>query len=149
MLEAKLEQDIKAAMLTGDSSKVSTLRGVKAALLNLKVATNKRDSGLNDDEVISVFAKESKQRQESADLYKQGGNQEKANAELQEKVIIDEYLPAQLSDDELSEIIDKVIAQNPSDSASAMGQIIGKVKSEVGVTADGSKIAQMVKGKLL
>jgi uncharacterized protein YqeY len=149
MLEAKLEQDIKAAMLAGDSSKVSTLRGVKAALLNLKVATNKRDIGLSDNEVISILAKESKQRLESADLYKQGGNEEKANDELQEKAIIDDYLPAQLSYEELEKVIDKIIEENPTIGMSGMGQIIGKVKSEVGANADGSKIAQLVKEKLI
>ena len=61
-LEEKLEQDIKAALLSGDKVKATTLRGLKSALLNVKVATGKRESGLSDDEVIAVFGKEAKKR---------------------------------------------------------------------------------------
>ena len=74
MLEQKLEQDIKSALLAGDSQRVSTLRQVKSVILNVKVASGKRASGLGDDEVLPILAKEAKKRQESADLYKQGGN---------------------------------------------------------------------------
>src|ERR1700752_3547961 len=101
MLEQRLEQDIKTALLAGDKSRALTLRGLKAALLNVKVATGKRESGLTDAEVLPILSKEAKKRQESADLYQQGGNQEKAEAELTEKAIIEEYLPAQLSEAEL------------------------------------------------
>src|SRR4051812_36642284 len=111
MLEARLEQDIKTALLSGDSVKATTLRGLKAVLLNVKVAEGKRDSGLTDDEVIAVFAKQVKQRQESADLYKQGGNNEKAEAELTEKAIIESYLPEQLSEEEIAKLIDEIIAK--------------------------------------
>ena len=82
MLEQKLEQDIKAALLAGDSTKTTTLRGLKANLLNEKVAKGKRESGLTDDEVYPIFSKQARQRQESADMYKQGGNDAKAQAEL-------------------------------------------------------------------
>ncbi|HYH36131.1 MAG TPA: GatB/YqeY domain-containing protein, partial [Candidatus Saccharimonadales bacterium] len=98
-LEQRLEQDIKDALLSGDKTRATTLRGLKAVLLNVKVAAGKRDSGLTDDEVLPVLSKESKKRQESADLYKQGGDQARAEAELAEKTIIDNYLPAQLSEE--------------------------------------------------
>ncbi|HEX4773957.1 MAG TPA: GatB/YqeY domain-containing protein [Candidatus Saccharimonadales bacterium] len=147
-MEQKLEQDIKAALLAGDSQKVSVLRGLKATLLNLKVATGKRDSGLADDEVLAVFAKESKKRQESADLYKQGGSKDHAAAELAEKAIIDAYLPDQLSEDELKQLVDEVITQSGASGPQAMGQVIGQVKAKAGVTADGGAIARLVKEKL-
>src|SRR5437870_5728591 len=101
MLENKLEQDIKDALLAGNSQKVTTLRTLKSALLNVKVAEGKRESGLSDDEVIAIFSKEAKKRQESADLYQQGGDATRAAAELTEKAIIEEYLPAQLSEAEV------------------------------------------------
>lgn len=148
MLEQQLEQDIKAALLAGDSQKVSVLRGLKATLLNIKVATGKRDSGLSDEEVLSAFAKESKKRQESADLYKQGGDEDRTKAELAEKAIIDAYLPAQLSQDELNQVIDEVIKQTGASGPQAMGQVIGQVKAKVGATADGALIARLVKEKL-
>lgn len=148
MLEQQLEQDIKSALLAGDSVKVTTLRGLKAALLNVKVAEGKRDSGLTDDEVIAVFAKEAKKRQESADLYKQGGNQEKASAELGEKAVIEAYLPAQLSEDEINKLIDEAIAATGASGPQGMGQVIGQVKAKAGAAADGALIARLAKEKL-
>jgi uncharacterized protein YqeY len=149
MLEERLEQDIKAALLAGDSTKVSVLRGLKATLLNIKVATGKRDSGLSDDEVLAAFAKESKKRQESADLYKQGGDNTRYDAEIAEKAIIDEYLPAKMTDDELKSLIDEVITQTGASGPQAMGQVIGQVKAKAGPTADGGTIARLVKEKLV
>ena len=148
MLEQKLEQDIKTALLAGDSVKATTLRGLKASLLNVKVAEGKRDSGLTDEEVYKVFAKEDKQRQESAEMYKQGNNQAKADAELAEKAIIEAYLPTQLSEAEISSLIDEVIAAAGASGPQAMGQIIGQVKAKTGATADGSVIARLTKEKL-
>lgn len=149
MLEQQLEQDIKAALLAGDSTKATTLRGLKASLLNVKVAQGKRDSGLSDEEVLKVFAKEAKQRQESADMYVQGGSQDKADAELVEKAIIEAYLPAQLSEDEIGKLIDAAIAASGASGPQAMGQVIGQVKAQAGASADGAVIARLVKEKLV
>jgi uncharacterized protein YqeY len=148
MLEQRLEQDIKAALLAGDGVKATTLRGLKAKLLNVKVATGKRDSGLADDEVLPVLAKEAKQRQESADLYVQGGNQEKADAELTEKALIETYLPAQLGEDEIAKLIDEAIAATSAAGPQDMGRVIGAVKAKTGASADGSVIARLAKEKL-
>jgi uncharacterized protein YqeY len=148
MLEDRLEQDIKTALLAGNSVKATTLRGLKAALLNVKVAEGKRDSGLSDAEVISVFAKQAKQRQESADLYKQGGNDEKAEAELTEKALIETYLPEQLSEEEIGKMIDEAIEQTGAAGPQDMGRVIGAVKARTGASADGSVIARLAKEKL-
>src|SRR5665213_1628834 len=148
MLEQKIEQDIKAALLARDSQTVSTLRGLKSALLNLKVATGKRETGLSDDEVIGVLGKQSKQRQESADLYVQGGDQARADAELAEKKIIDTYLPAQLSDEELIPIVEKAIADTGAAGPADMGKVIGAVRQQTAGKADGAIIARLAKEKL-
>lgn len=148
MLEQQLEQDIKAAQLAGEARRLTTLRGLKAALLNLKVASGKRGSGLGDEEVLTVLAKQSKQRQESADMYVQGGDQARADAELEEKALIDTYLPAQLSEAEIIQLIDKVIAETGASGPPALGQVIGQVKQQAGATADGGVIARLVKEKL-
>lgn len=148
MLEQQLEADIKAALLAGDSVKATTLRGLKATLLNLKVANGTRDTGLADDEVLAVFAKESKKRQESADLYQQGGNQEKYQAELTEKAIIDSYLPEQLDESTLTAMIDEIISATGASGMQAMGQVIGAVKAKAGASADGALVARLVKEKL-
>ncbi len=148
MLEQQLEQDIKTAQLSGDTLRLETLRGLKATLLNVKVATGKRETGLNDDEVLPLLSKQSKQRQESADMYFQGGDQTRADKELSEKAIIDAYLPAQLSETEIAAIIDAVITETGATGPQAMGQVIGQVKKQAGATADGGVIARLVKEKL-
>lgn len=148
MLKQQLEQDIKTALLAGDKDRVTTLRGLKSVILYAEVAQGVRDTGLTDADILALFAKEVKKRQESAELYKKGGNQEKANAELAEKSIIEEYLPAQLSDQELIAIIDKAISQLDAVTPQMMGKIIGDVKQKTEGQADGSRIAQFVKERL-
>ena len=146
MIETQLEQDIKTAMLAGNKERVLTLKTLKSVLLSSKVAGGTRDSLLPDSEVITLFSKEAKKRQESADLYKQGGNEAKATTELNEKAIIETYLPAQLTEAEVIMIIDKVIA-NLGTSA-VMGPVIGQVKAQTNGAADGALIAKLVKEKL-
>jgi|SRR5579884_3401585 len=148
MLEDKLEQDIKTSLLAGDTTKATTLRGLKATLLNEKVAKGKRESGLSDEEVIASFIKEAKKRQESADLYKQGGNQEKADAELLEKQIIEGYLPARLSEEDTAKLVDEVIKEDNVTDIKSMGQVIAKVKAKAGPTADGGLIARLTRERL-
>lgn len=147
-LKERIDADLKSAMLAGQKDQATTLRGLKSAILNAEIAANKRDAGLADDEVINVLRKEAKKRQESADLYIQGGNNERAEAELAEKRIIGNYLPAQLSEEEIAALVDKVIAETGASGIPAMGQVIGAVKQRAGAAADGAVIARVVKGKL-
>ena len=147
-MKQRLQDDVKAAMLAGDSLRLETLRGLKSVILYAEVAAGKREEGLTDDEILALFSKEAKKRQESAELYIQGGAQEKADKELAEKTIIEAYLPAQLSEAELAAIIDEVLNEVKPAGLQQMGQVIGQVKSKVGNTADGSLIAKLVKEKL-
>jgi uncharacterized protein YqeY len=148
MLEQKLEDDIKAALLSGEKEKAMRLRTLKAALLSYKVAEGKRDSGISDDEIIAILSKEAKKRQESADLYKQGGRTESAEAELAEKALIEAYLPAQLSEDEIKALIDEAITTTGASTMQDMGKVIGAVKAKAGAAADGGLIAGLVKERL-
>jgi uncharacterized protein YqeY len=147
-LKQQLEDDLKQAMLAGDKTLVTTLRGLKSAILNVEVAKGVREAGLPDNEVIDVLTKQAKQRQESADLFTQGGNAEKAAAELAEKVVIEKYLPAQASEEEITTAVDKVIADTGAQGMQAMGQVIGAVKQQFGASADGSVVARIVKERL-
>lgn len=147
-IKQQLDQDLKTAMLAGDKTLVTTLRGLKAAILNAEVAEHARDTGLADDKVVALLQKEAKRRQESADLFAQGGNQEKAEAELTEKAVIEQYLPAQMSEAELSELVDEAIVQTGASGMQMMGQVIGAVKAKAGAGADGAAIARLVKEKL-
>jgi uncharacterized protein len=147
-LKEKIDQDLKTAMLSGDKVLTTTLRGLKSAVLNVEIAENKRDQGLSDDELITVLQKEAKKRQESADLYKQGGSGEKAEAELEEKRVIEKYLPAQLSEDEIADVVDQAIADIGASGMQAMGQVIGQTKQKLGAAADGAIIARIAKERL-
>lgn len=146
-LKEQIDQDLKQAMLAGNKTLTETLRGLKSAILNAEIYQDSREQGLSDDEIASVLSKEAKKRQESADLYQQGGSQERAQAELDEKTVIEKYLPEKLSDDELSVLIDGVIKDIGKDPTK-MGQIIGAAKHKAGVGAEGSTIARLVKEKL-
>lgn len=147
-IKDQLTGDLKTAMLGGDKTLATTLRGLKSVILNVEIAKGSRDQGLTDAEIIDLFSKEAKKRQESADLYVQGGNQEKADAELLEKRVIEQYLPQQINDEELNKVVDNVVAELGGLTQAQMGQAIGKVRALVGATADGGRIAAAVKGRI-
>lgn len=144
----QIEADLKTAMLAGDKTLVTTLRGLKAAILNAEVAEGARETGLAEDKVIALLQKEAKRRQESADMYVQGGRPEKAEAEQAELAVIEKYLPARMSDEELLALIDEAISATGASGMQQMGQVIGAVKSKAGAAADGAVIARLVKERL-
>ncbi len=148
MLKRQIEQDLKTALLTGDTNRVTTLRGLKSVILYAEVAKGIREQGLPDDEIVALLFKEAKKRQESADLYAKGGSEDRRSAELAEKAIIEAYLPKQLSEAELQALVDEVIAHLGTDSPQAMGQIIGAIKQKTAGAADGAVIARLVKERL-
>lgn len=143
-LAKRIADEMKAALLGGDRFRGDVLRNVKAALLNEEVATGKRDSGLSDTEVETVLAREVKKRLESASMYRDNGRAELAEPEEAEAAILREFLPKQLSDDELRAVVVRV-AEAMQAGPAQMGQVIGAVKQEVGTAADGAAIAAMVK----
>jgi uncharacterized protein YqeY len=145
MLEKQLEDDLKAAMLSGDTARVETLRTLKSVILNKKVADGTRDMAMSNDDIITLLSKEAKKRQESADLYVQGGRQELADKELAEKTIIEHYLPERLSEEALAELVDQAVSSLDGHN---MGEIIGRVKAKAGPGADGGLIAKLVKERL-
>lgn len=148
-LRSQLDDDIKAALLGGDSLRVETLRGLKSVITYADIAAKSRDTGgISDEEILNLFAREVKKRQESADLYVQGGSQERADKELAEKAIIESYLPAQLSEAEIAALVDEAIKAQGAEGMQAMGKVIGAVKASAGNAADGSVIARLVKERL-
>jgi uncharacterized protein YqeY len=147
-LMQRIADDLKAALLGGDRFAGETLRGLKAAILNEEVAQNKRDTGLDDETIEKIIAKEVKKRHESATLYEQNDRADAAADERHEAEILSVYLPAQLSETELQSIIEAAIQQLGANGMADMGKVIGVVKSKVGTTADGATVAQLVKAAL-
>jgi len=148
MLKQQLDQDLKVALLSGDKDRATTLRGLKSVILYAEVAKGAREQGIPDEEILVLFAKEAKKRQESADMYTKGNSPERAQAELAEKAIIETYLPQQMTDDELQSIINATVTELGMSTMQQMGQVIGAVKQKTEGRADGSRIAQFVKERL-
>lgn len=147
-LKQQIDDDIKTAMLAGEKTLVTTLRGLKSAILYAEVAKGSREKGLNDSEIVEVLTKEAKKRQESADLYKQGHNQERADAELAEKTAIERYLPEQMSEEDIIHAVEAAIAETGASTVQQMGQVMAKVRSQTQGQADGAIIAKLVKERL-
>lgn len=147
-LKGTIQNDTKAALLSGDRFVGDTLRNLKAAILDEEVATGKREEGLSDSEIEKIIAREVKKRNESIAVYKQNGREDLADNERKEAEVLVKYLPEQLSEDELSKIIDAKISDLGVSGPQAMGQVIGAVKQQVGTSADGALIAKLVKEKL-
>lgn len=148
-MQDKIAQDLKAAMLSRDATRTSVLRSVKSAFTYAQTAPGADASGqLSDEAVLAILAKEAKKRQESADSFAQAGRPERAEAEMAEKAIIEEYLPAKLGEDELRNLIEEAVASLDEVSPKNMGQVIGQVKTKAGPAADGAVIARLVKERL-
>jgi uncharacterized protein YqeY len=149
MLQEQITQDLKTALLEGNAEKVSVLRSIKSAILYVEVAKGvQRGSGLTEPELIEVLTRESKKRQESADLFKKGGADDRAEKELREKEIIDHYLPARLTTDEINALVDKAIAELGELTPQMMGRVISRVKELSKGAADGGVIAGIVKERM-
>ena len=147
-LKQRIFDDMKAALLGGDRFEGETLRNLKAAILNEEVAQGKRETGLTDEEIEQVIAKEVKKRNESAAIYDQNMRQDSADEERREAEILSRYMPEQLSEAELKTIVDAKVAELDATDMKMMGQVIGAVKKEVGNTANGALLAKLVKEKL-
>lgn len=147
-MQEQLERDLKTAMLAGDKVKTETLRGLKSAILNETISAGARESGLSDEQIQKVLAREAKKRTDAIELYEQAGETTRAAAEKSEKAVIEQYLPAQLSQEELSAAINTEISKLDSPSPADMGKIIGAVKAKLGAQADGATIARLVKEAL-
>lgn len=147
-LKDRINDDLKAALLSGDRFTGEVLRGLKAVVLNEEVAQSKRDEGLDDSIIEQLIAREVKKRNESALIYDDAGRPELAENERKEMKVINNYLPAQVSEADIQGVIDKVIAELGVSGASSMGQVIGAVKKQLGNTADGATIAKLVKNAL-
>jgi uncharacterized protein YqeY len=147
-LKNTIDDDLKVALLARKADVVTTLRGLKAAVLAVEVAEGKRDPGLSDAEVEKVVAKEIKKRRESVDLYLVNGRQELADGELLEISVLEKYLPEQLSEEKIAEIIDSVLMSLGEGEVTNMGVVMGRVKGEIGSGADMGVVSRMVKERM-
>ncbi|MGD1804003.1 GatB/YqeY domain-containing protein [Dapis sp. BLCC M126] len=148
-LKDKITEEIKAAMKAKDKVRLETVRSIKKVILEEEV--NARAAGkdsLTEAQEMDILARLAKQRRDSIEQYTQVGRQELADQEAAELAIIEEYLPKQLSDDEIAQVIDEIIVQVGASSAKDMGKVMGPAMQQLKGKADGKKVQEMVKTKL-
>ena len=141
-LEKNLEQDYKEAFKGKKEIEVATLRMLRSALKNL--AIDKRVPSLEDDDVLSVIKKELKKRQDSLESFRSAGREDLAAREEAEILVLQKYMPAMISEEELDKIIDGVIAQGQNNFGLVMKEIMAQTKGR----SDGKIIQEKVKQKL-
>lgn len=140
----KISADIKSAMLAKDKVKLEALRGIKKEFLEAKTAKG-ADGQLSDDAATKILVKMVKQRRESARIYQEQNRPELADGELAEVAVIEEYLPKQLSDEELTAELKKIIDQTGAKSPAEMGKVMGVATKALAGRADGRAISAKVK----
>lgn len=148
-LHDTIEADLREAMKARDKARTSALRMVVAALRNRAVADGLGPQGRLDDEVVQkVLASEVKRRKEAADAYRDAGRAEQAASEEAEAVVYEAYLPEQLSNEELTALVDDVIAEVGADGPRQMGEVMKLAMARVQGRADGARVSALVKQRL-
>jgi len=145
-LADKINEGIKEAMKAKDSDRLRALRGIKSAFLLLQ--TSEGASTITEDSYIKALQKLAKQRKDSIEIYEQQGREDLANTEKSELKFIEEYLPAQMGEDEVRAIIQKIISDLGVSGPAAMGKVMPEAMKALGGKADGKLISQIVKESL-
>lgn len=145
MILENINSDLKKSMLAGDKSTVSALKNIKTAIQYAGVA---KKGQLSEEEIIKILSKEAKKRGEAFSLYEKAGDMARAQAELDEKEIINRYLPEPLSEEDVAGLIDEAISEVGEVSGQTMGKIISLVKDKAGANADGGLIAKLVRNRI-
>ena len=144
-VKGQIQEDVKTAMKAGDKDRLKVLRLITAAIKQVEVDERKE---LDDPAVLGILNRMVKQRRDSITLFEDGNRQDLADIEAAEIVIIESYLPAPLSDDELEEMIDEAIAQTGAENIRDMGKVMGHIKSRAAGRADMGIVGASVKARL-
>ena len=146
-LQEKVMTEMKAAMRAKDTNKLEALRAVKSAILLANTDAAGKD-GLTEDEELKLLQKLVKQRKESAAIYKEQGREDLAQPELDQAAVIEDFLPEQMSEEEIEKAVDAIIAKTGASGMQDMGKVMGMASKELAGKADGKTISMIVKKKL-
>ena len=146
-LKDRLHDDLTAAMRGRDEVRTATIRMALAAVTTEEVA-GKQARELSDDEIVTVLMREAKKRREAAEAFDTGGRPDRAERERAELTVIEEYLPAQLTDEELAALVAAAIAEAGATGPRQLGQVMKLVGPRVGGRAEGSRVAGEVRRQL-
>ncbi len=144
-ITARVQKDMVDAMRMRDKERVTALRMI---LSELKLAAKEAGSGFDEAGEVAVLIKEKKRRQQAADSFRQAGSEDRAAREEAEEVIIDTYLPPELGEDELQEIIDEAVAVTGATGVKDMGKVMAEVMKRTAGRADGKKASSLVRARL-
>jgi uncharacterized protein YqeY len=144
-LIARLEEEVKEAMRARDGERRDALRLI---LSSLKSAQKELQRPLAEAEELQVLQRERKRRVEAAEAFRAGGREEQADAEEFELDVLEEFMPEQLSEDELEQIVDDAIAECGATSLGDLGRVMADVMPQIAGRADGSAVSQLVREKL-
>lgn len=147
-LEKKINSDFIAAMKNKDEIRKQVLSFVRAEMKNLAIESGKRDSGLDDADVVNILKKHQKKLSDTASQAKDAGRQDLVLDAENELNIVSEYLPQMLSDNQIAELVDKVIAAAGATSIKDMGRVMKTVLSEAAGCADNKAVSEIVRSKL-
>ena len=148
-LKERISEDIKTAMKARDKIRLETIRSIKKVILEKETEVRpKGQDQLTPEQELELLAQQAKQRRDSIEQYRQGGRDDLADKEAQELAIIETYLPAQLSPEEIEAIIDKIIESVGASSPKDMGKVMGPAMKELKGKADGKQVQEIVKAKL-
>ena len=146
-LKDRLHDDLTTSMKARDALRTATLRMVLTAIGNEEVA-GKAARTLSADEELKVVARESKKRREAAEAFRAGGAEDRAQRELDEQAVLESYLPAQLSDDDLTALVAEAVAASGASGPQAMGAVMKVVGPQVAGRAEGGRVAAAVRSAL-
>jgi len=144
-LKAQISEDMKTAMKAGDKERLKVVRLMLAAIKQIEIDQR---TDLDDAAVLSVLDKMVKQRRDSVSQFQDGGRQDLADIELAEIVVLENYLPEQLAESELDEIIEQAIQDSGAESIRDMGKVMGQVKAKAAGRADMGAVGAKVKERL-
>ena len=146
-LKERLKSDLTEAIRARDEVRAGTIRMALTSITNEEVA-GKEARTLTDAEIITVLSREAKKRREAAEAYDSAGSKERGDRERAEGLVIAEYLPSQLSESELQEMIKAAIVETGASGPSGMGQVMKILSPKIAGRADGSKVSAAVKAAL-
>lgn len=146
-LQDKVMEAMKAAMKSKDTQSLEALRSVKSALLLAQTETGSKQE-ISEEEEIKILQKQVKQRKDSAAIYKEQGREDLAEPELLQAKVIEQFLPKQLSVEEVSKIVDEIITETGASSMADMGKVMGIASGKLAGKADGKTISTVVKSRL-
>ncbi|MEK9147357.1 MAG: GatB/YqeY domain-containing protein [Patescibacteria group bacterium] len=147
-IKDQIFEDLKQAMKMREVDKVTVLRTINSAIKNKEIELNKRENGLNDEETISVIAKEAKKRKEAIFEYQKCNREELSQKEEKELKILQKYIPKEMTEQEIINEVDKTIKELNPNGIKDFGRVMQAVMAKLKNRADGALVNKIIKEKL-